>query len=212
MKLSIKILFLVSLFPIAACKRESTPPPLEVPVPDNIRVTARIVDSGLFDDGGGPRESFVVQADVRNLSSVPVGIYIMTCSWGDSWTIGPQEAFEVPIWGCDSNYPHCVTFKAGGGWTFRFLVRSKSGEGIAAGKTFRVGFLCAGSYRGYLEQKSDIPKVFSEWLSVPPIADRVVALPNPYQEPKELPNQRREGTPGESSPSNPSQVPGPPDP
>ena len=171
----------------------SSPPQIRAPGTGQIHVSAVIVDSGHFDQGSGPQAAWIIDAEVRNLSPDPVGIYIMTCSWSDSWVFDTAEDLAIPRWGCDSNYPHQVVFKPDGGWSFRMMVCAKTAPEKITGKKFRIGFRCAASDR---ESRPNTPIVFSDWIMIPRIEDRVLAMPDPYKEPKEMPNQRPERNAG----------------
>jgi hypothetical protein len=159
-------------------------------------VAAKIIDAGLTADG---HQACVVQANVKNDTKAAIAVAMMTCSWGDSWRVVPEEAFEIPIWACDSNFPSRYVFQAGGGYSFRFLLQARTLNSSIEGSCVRVGFLFAKwdgkSPHLLMRSRNELAKVFpivwSEEMTVPKVSDKVVySAPNR----SEWPNQAAEPT------------------
>ena len=144
---------------------------------EDVVVTAKISESGHTQDG---HEAFVVQAEARNSSAIPVVIAMMKCSWSDSWHIDPKKDLTIPIWACDNNFPTEYTFPHGGGFSFQFLVESRETAAKIEGKQFKLGFICIKSPSAFWEMltKSNgpVPIAWSRELTVPKISDRILVI------------------------------------
>ena len=143
-------------------------------------VVAKILDAGLTQDG---RQAFTVQAEVKNQTQVPLSVTMMTCSWNDSWFVTPEKDVEIPIWGCDSNFPTEYKFPVGGGFTFRFCVQARTPGEKIEGKKIQCGFLAEKwdqkrplLFESREERAKKHPTIWSETLVIPKISDKI--LPN----------------------------------
>jgi hypothetical protein len=165
-------------------------------------VVATIIDTGFTQDG---RQACIVQAVVKNQTQVPLSITMMTCSWDDSWFVIPEKDVEIPIWGCDSNYPTKYEFPAGGGFTFRFCVRARTPGEKIEGKKIQCGFLAEKWDQKRLlllesreERARKFPTIWSEALVMPKVADKILQSTS---ERKAVPNQPPLPTPADVTPA-----------
>ncbi len=142
-------------------------------------VVAKIIDTGLTQDG---RPACMVQAEVKNQTKVSLSVAMMTCSWGDSWFITPEKDFEIPIWGCDSNFPTKYEFPTGGGFIFRFCVQARTADAKIDGKSIQCGFLVEKWDQGRSllfsesrdERTKKYPTIWSEALVIPKVGDKIL--------------------------------------
>ena len=128
----------------------------------------------------------MVQAEVRNQSSAPVVIYLMTCSWTYSFLTEPDKGLEIPGWGCDSNVPGGYTFVPGGGFTFRFLIESSKSRAKAEGKKFKLGFIYSKTsddlMNSLFKRHDNAQRIWTKELIVPKILDHVLDTPAEIKE------------------------------
>jgi hypothetical protein len=133
-----------------------------------IASTAKIILSGHTREGA---EAFVIEATVKNNSSCPVFIAMMSSGLSGSWRIDPEAEFAIPsLEGYERSVSSCE-FAAGGGYLFNFLVVSSDVAGKAEGKKLKLGFICRQS-----RSDQNSPISWTNPLIVPKISDGVLAV------------------------------------
>jgi hypothetical protein len=119
---------------ITSCNRASEP--------DRLSVNAEILlSSNLFAcpfDTCYTKNASVLQIRIRNNSEVSTSIWIMKCSWHDSFVFENND-FDFCLSSCPGNYPVEITLKPNEYISFYSLVQQKHSS--YESQTFRVGFI-----------------------------------------------------------------------
>jgi hypothetical protein len=165
---------------------ETDPLKVHAADPAKVRVSAVVADTGFFNtslygQGSERLDALIVHAEVENLSSEPVEIWVMTCSWWECWVLDSEDGLEIADWPCNSNYPEPIILQPGGGRSFHMLVSANKPSERLSGKRFRAGFRFVATNSSLLipeELFSNTPLVFSDSISIPPIKDHALAIPD----------------------------------
>jgi hypothetical protein len=189
---------------------------------EDLKVEASVVSRGILDEEREievkgyrvtipGRPCWLIRAEVRNQSAVPVDISYMSCSWSESWVIEPRDLFHTAFWDCAGNFPTANSIPAGGKVVFEFPIAPASSASAVAESRVRLGFIWRKMERSERQGGIPIPKlgspiatIWSEELLLPKVVDGIFRSIGKIEE---LPNKSTEATAGKPPPSNQSQAP-----
>ena len=110
-----------------------------------LQVKAEITGKGnpAYNSSYTDNNSFFVKISLINNTDSVVIVYIMKCSWYDSWLID-NDSLSFGDWGCDNNYPMRITLIPKSSLVFYNFIHPKNKNNKI--EKFKLGFIMFNLY------------------------------------------------------------------